>query len=111
MPGWDVAFYVHLAPLCFVLNHTPPGLLGICLLQVIHQSSTPHPVTEPLRGVWDVKEWINPLKGHSKYLVFRFTKGCSGNVELHYKHFSDSPWEAEGEGIKVVTVSCVLSFS
>lgn len=41
----------------------------------------------------------------------QITKGSSGNVKLHYKRFSDSPWEPEGKGIKVITVSCILSFS
>ena len=85
-------------------------LLG--LLQVIHQSSTPHPRTELLKGVWDIKEWItpflNPLKGHSKYLVFRFTLDNNGEAELHYKRFSDNPWEPEGAGLKLLSVSFII---
>ena len=84
-------------------------LIGIGLLQVIHQSSTPNPTTELLKGVWDIKAWIipflAPLTGHSKYLVFRFTMGKSGKAKLHYKRYSDSPWEPDGDGLEVISVS------
>ena len=76
---------------------------------MIHQSSTPNPITELLKGVWDFKEWQSqfalPVKGFSKYLVFRFTKGSSGQAEMHYKRFSTDSWEPEGNGLKIISVS------
>ena len=44
------------------------------------------------------------LREHSKYLVFRFTLDTDGNVELHYKRFSDMEWEPSGEGVHVIVV-------
>lgn len=80
------------------------------LVQVIGQSSTPVPKTSLLDGVWDFKSWIEPhlndIKYHSKYICFRFTLNSStGKAELHYKKFSDSPWEPEKEHLQILSVS------
>ena len=81
---------------------------------MIHQSSTPSPTTELLKGVWDIKEWtkqfLNPLKGHSKYLVFRFTKDSAGKTEMHCKWFSTDPWEPKEHGVRVLSVSSCWSY-
>ena len=43
---------------------------------------------------------------HSKYAVFRFTRGKGGHAEMHYKLSSTHPWEPqEGDGHQVITVS------
>lgn len=53
-----------------------------------------------------MKPHVNGLKFHSKYLHYRFTHDISGQVELHYKKFQDSPWEPnEGGGLKILNVS------
>ena len=78
------------------------------LLQVITRSSTPNPDSKLIDGVWDFKKWMEPYLGiiekHSKYLVFRFTLNSSGKAELHYKRFSDHPWEPEKDEICVIEV-------
>lgn len=83
------------------------------LLQKIRQSSSPNPATELLAGVWDFKKWMNPIltnvTGHSKYLVFRFTLGPNGmGCEMHYKKFSDQPWQPATTGLRIISVSCVM---
>ena len=85
------------------------------LLQKIHQCSTPNPATELLAGVWDFKNWMNPfltnVSGHSKYLVFRFTLGPNGiQSEMHYKKFSDQLWQPTNAGLRIISVSYVLSY-
>ena len=79
------------------------------LLQLITQSSNPNPKSVLLTSVWDFKSWMEPylglIGGHSKYLVFRFTLGSFGKAELHYKQFSTMPWEPEGTGVHVLSVS------
>ena len=78
------------------------------LLQVITRSSSPNPQSQLLDGVWDFKKWMEPylanIEKHSKYLAFRFTLNSSGNAELHYKRFSDGPWEPENAGKCVIQV-------
>ena len=48
------------------------------LLQLLHRSSTPNPISKMISVVWDFKKWMEPfleaLKGHSEYLAFRFTR-------------------------------------
>ena len=84
--------------LCKVINHTE-------LINLISQSSTPNPQTEVVAGVWDFKEWIDPylanIEYHSKYHVYRFTIGKSGDVEMHYKQYSSMPWEPHEDGIQL----------
>ena len=66
------------------------------LLNKLHSSSKPNPKSELLQGVWDFKQWIAPFQGkldnHSKYHVFRFTRGTSSKVfykiNLHLILFS-----------------------
>ena len=42
---------------------------------------------------------------HSKYLCFRFTfNATTGKAEMHYKRFSDLPWEPKHEGLHVLAV-------
>lgn len=82
------------------------------LLQKVRRSSTPNPATELLAGVWDFKKWMDPfltnVRGHSKYLVFRFTLGPSGlQSEMHYKKFSDEPWQPANTGLRIISVSHV----
>ena len=82
----------------------------VCLEKVISQSSTPVPKTSLLDGVWDFKAWIEPylnnIKYHSKYICFWFTLNSStGKGELHYKRFSDSPWEPEKEHLQILSVN------
>lgn len=83
------------------------------LLEKIHNSSNkPNPKCELLQGIWDFKKWIEPFQGsidnHSKYHVFRFTKGSTSKVEMHYKHFSSDPWQPEGVGKYLVEVCSIL---
>ena len=57
------------------------------LIEKIHNcSSKPNPKCELLQGVWDFKKWIEPFQGsmeyHSKYHVFRFTKGSTSKVSI-----------------------------
>lgn len=79
------------------------------LLSVISQSSTPNPVSALVDGVLDFKAYVQPflntLHGHSKYGVFRFTLNSENHAELHYKQYSDQPWQPEHSGIQVVSVS------
>ena len=60
-----------------------------------------------VKGVWDFKAWMEPflgaLKYHSKYLCFRFTMNDTEEAELHYKMFSDHPWEPE-IGVVILSV-------
>lgn len=83
------------------------------MLDAIRRSSTPTPKTELIDGIWDFKEWMEPylanIQNHSKYLCFRFSRNASGIVELHYKKFSDMPWEPENEGLKVLSVRMYTS--
>jgi len=80
------------------------------LLQLIHRSSSPNPVSQLVLGVWDFKTWMEPflakVEGHSKYLVFRFTLNASKTAELHYKKCSSDPWEPEDAGIHLLSVCC-----
>ena len=59
-------------------------------------------------GVWDVKSWMEPfvnnMKGHSRYLIFRFTLATEGHSELHYEQHSAVPWEPEGSAISLISV-------
>ena len=45
----------------------------------------------------DIKSWLAPnlnmLQHHSFPHVFRFTRNRSGEVVMHYKEWSQSPWE------------------
>lgn len=72
------------------------------LLDVVHRSSTPNPLCSLVETVWNVKEWLEPylepLEGHSKWAVFRFTRNSEGHSELHYKQSSDKPWEPQKDG-------------
>lgn len=61
-----------------------------------------------LKNVFDVKSWLEPclnsLFNHSRPHIFRFRRGLSGSAEMHYKHWSDSPWEPAGTGIFLLKV-------
>lgn len=48
--------------------------------------------------------YLRFIKGHSKYLVFRFSLS-RGKAELHYKRFSTMPWKPAGAGIRLLSVS------
>jgi hypothetical protein len=83
------------------------------LLDLISRSSTPNPVTTLVSCVWEVKEllqpYLEPLEGHSRYAVFRFTLNSEGKSELHYKKRSDKPWLPEDAGIRLLSVrNCIL---
>ena len=58
--------------------------------------------------MWDIKTWLKPVlgkvEGHSKYLVYRFTLGSNNRAEMHYKKFSDLPWEPKGVGVHLLSV-------
>ena len=60
MPSWDVAFYVRLAPLCFVLNHT---LLGMLHVSVFYVSNT----------FMNIANWMRVAQNPSTF-VFIFTR-------------------------------------
>ena len=85
-----------------------PILFILDLLQLIHRSSTPNPMSYLLSCVWDFKCWLEPVLGavggHSKYLVFRFTRGSTNRAEMHYKRYSAMPWEPAGVGIHLLSV-------
>ena len=77
---------------------------------LIQAVSTSYKDTEAhiLKNVYDVKSWLEPclnsLFNHSRPHVFRFRRGLSGSTEMHYKHWSDSPWEPAGTGISLLKV-------
>ena len=83
------------------------------LLEVITRSSTPNPCSALVDCVWNIKDWIEPylqpLEGHSKYGVFRFTLNPNGWSELHYKQRSNMPWLPEEAGIRVILVKRLMS--
>lgn len=78
------------------------------LLSSIKQSFTPSPISAMIGGVWDVKLYMEPflckIQNHSRYGVFRFTRNNSDHVEMHYKRWSDGPWEPKDAGIEVISV-------
>jgi hypothetical protein len=52
-----------------------------------------------------MQEVLEPMEGHSKYAVFRFTLNAEGKSELHYKQNSDMPWQPEKKGERTISVS------
>ena len=57
------------------------------LLAKLNQSCKPNPISQLIEGVWDFKAWLKPTQGemenHSKYHVFRFTKGSTSKVAVY----------------------------
>lgn len=56
----------------------------IDLLEKLNQSLKPNPISQLVQVVWDFKAWLKSTQGdmenHSKYHIFRFTKGSSSKV-------------------------------
>ena len=44
----------------------------------------------------------------NRYHAFRFTKGRSEGVEMHYKQFSKTPWEPKKDGKQLVGSKLLL---
>lgn len=77
------------------------------MLQAVQRSYTPNPIAQQVESVWDIKKWLEPhiprLEQHSRYLVYRFTL-VNGKAQVHYKRFSDMPWEPAGNGLTLLYV-------
>lgn len=91
----------------------PSNILLPDLLQAISQSYTPSPCAQLVESVWDFKKWLDPyiprIEQHSRYLCYRFTYS-QGRVQMHYKRFSDMPWEPTNCGVAVLFVSLYSEF-
>ena len=99
------------------LDHSIDNYYGFdlhaALLDLFARSSTPSPVATLISCVWDAKEllqpYLEPLEGHSRYAVFRFTLNSEGKSEMHYKASSDKPWEPKEAGLQLLSVrDCIL---
>ena len=79
------------------------------LLEALPKSFVDLPAANVLEHVFDVKTWLSPhlnsLHNHTHPHVFWLRKGITGAVEMHYKHYSDSPWEPTGPGLALFKVS------
>ena len=76
---------------------------------MITRSSTPHPDSNIVKAVWDIKKWLEPhlgaMEGHSKYHVFRFTLNASSQkAVMHFKTYSDMAWRPAGDGKEILLV-------
>ena len=65
-----------------------------------------------LEHMYDIKSWLEPhlegLQNHSFPHIFRFTLNTSGEVVMHYKDWSKSPWEPTASGIKLFKVHNII---
>jgi hypothetical protein len=69
------------------------------LKQHVEDSYTPTPIVCPLKGIFDIREWVgdSKLTGHSKPLCFQFVMGMEG-VVMKYRDRSTDPWQClQGE--------------
>ena len=109
LPGTVFPWFVrtmYMQYITYILVHSTHTHLATDLMDVIARSSTPNPITAQIHGVWDVKEllqkYLNPMDGHSKYGVFKFTLTAAGHAEMQYKTSSDSPWKP---GLQLTSVN------
>jgi len=75
----------------------------------VNRSSTPNPLCQILKAVWDCKLWMEPylgvVKDHSKYHCFKFVRGSTERAEFYYKHYSSMPWLPEEGTEHIILVS------
>ncbi len=50
---------------------------------------------------------MGKIEGHSKYHVFRFTLNSEHKAEMHYKQYTEKPWEPSNAGIVLLSVSSI----
>ena len=79
------------------------------LTTAVMKSYADVPDVTVLSDIFDVKSWLTPylLKlcyNHSHPHIFRFSLSLSGDVVMHYKDWSMSPWQPTGDGIKLFKV-------
>lgn len=71
-------------------------------------NSYPDVHARPLKHIFNVKKWLEPhllsLHNHSYPHIFKLYCGVSGEVEMKYKLWSDSPWQPSGRGIQLFRV-------
>jgi hypothetical protein len=112
------------------LKHTPahtlPGIIvhmevnsldvlyiNIGLMIAVQKCYSDVPEALLLEHIFDVKTWISghlfQLHNHSHPHIFRFKSGESGEVVMHYKDWSASTWEPQGNGIQLFKVYIVVA--
>ena len=66
------------------------------------------PEATEVKHMFDVKSWLAPfllkIHNHSHPHIFRFRIGTNGSVEMHYKEWSESPWQPTESGIQLFQV-------